>query len=115
MAVEISRGNAKADDPAREYVHHDHDPEAPEQNRFAAKQVDAPQAVLSLPNDAEPRRTVSPGYRSVVLDEYASDDILIDLDTERAGYFSAIFRQPKRGLRRFISTTASMSSCEGPS
>ena len=27
---------------------------------------------------------------------------------------SAIFRQPKRGLRRFISTTVSMSSLEGP-
>ena len=112
-AVEIRRGNAKADDAAREYVHHDHDPEAPEQNRFAAKQVDAPQAVRGVPDHGEPRRVITTWQRSLVLDEYATHDIVIDLDTERARYLLGIFRQPKRGLRRFISTTVSMSSLEG--
>jgi hypothetical protein len=49
--VEVRRGNTKADDAAAEDVHHDHDPKALEQNRFAAKEVDAPQAVLGVPDD----------------------------------------------------------------
>ena len=49
--VEIRHRHAKADDAAGEDVHHDHDPVAFEQNRFALKEVDAPQAVLSVPAD----------------------------------------------------------------
>src|SRR5512146_1392876 len=77
-AVEISRGNAKADNAVREYVHHDHDPKAPEQHRFAAKQVDAPQAVRGVPDHGEPRRAITTWQRSVVLDEYATHDILYE-------------------------------------
>ena len=40
--VEIRRCDAKADDAAGEDVHHDHDPVAFEQNRFAPKELDAP-------------------------------------------------------------------------
>ena len=52
--------------------------------------------------------------RSVVLDEYATHDILLILIANALDICSAIIRQPKRGLRRFISTTVSMSSLEGP-
>src|SRR5580692_2830055 len=51
--VKIRRRDAKADDAAGEDVHYYHDPVAFEQNRFAAKEVDAPQAVLGVPDDGE--------------------------------------------------------------
>ena len=50
-ATEISTLNAKANDPACEHVHHHHDPVAAQEHRFAAEQINAPQAVL-------PRRSV---------------------------------------------------------
>ena len=40
--------------------------------------------------------------------------IFIDLDTDACAICSAIFRQPNRGLRLFISTTAATTSFEGP-
>jgi hypothetical protein len=40
--IEIRRGDPKADNTPGEYVHHDHDPVAFDQNRFATKKVDAP-------------------------------------------------------------------------
>ena len=43
--VEIGGSDAKADNPAREDVHHHNDPVALEQNRLTAEEVDAPQAV----------------------------------------------------------------------
>lgn len=51
--VETRRGDAKTDD-AGEDVHHDHDPVALEQNRFAPKEGDAPQVALRVPDDGEP-------------------------------------------------------------
>jgi len=39
-----------------------------------------------VPDDGEPRGTITAGYRSVVLDEYAPDDIFIDRDSERSRY-----------------------------
>jgi len=76
----------KADDAAGEDVHHDQNPITFEQNRFAPKEVDAAQAVLGVPDDGEPRRTITAWHRSVVPVEYASDDILIDLDSESSRY-----------------------------
>jgi hypothetical protein len=78
--------DAKADDAAGKDVHQDHDPVTFEQHRFATKEVDAPQAVLSVSDDGEPRRTIIAWYRSGVLDENAPNDILIDLDSEYSRY-----------------------------
>src|SRR6202521_4998285 len=44
--IDISRRDTEANDAAREDVHHDHDPVALQQDRFAAEQVYAPQAIL---------------------------------------------------------------------
>jgi hypothetical protein len=77
-----------------------------EQDRFATKEVDAPQDVLSVPDDGKPRRTIIAWSRAVVLDEDTPDNIFIGFDTECVEICSAIFRQPKRGFRRFISMTA---------
>ena len=51
---------------------------------------------------------------SKVFGKYAAHDIFVDLDTEDLEICWAIRTQPKRGLRRFISTIAAMSLGEGP-
>jgi len=53
-AAEVSALNAEADDPAREHVHHHHDPVAAQEYRFAAEQIDASQAVLHMPDEGQP-------------------------------------------------------------
>jgi hypothetical protein len=75
-----------------------HDPVAFEQNRFASKEVDAQQAVLSVPDDGEPRRTITAWYRSIVLKEYASDDIFIDLDSEGSRYLLGNLAAAEAGI-----------------
>src|SRR5689334_1498399 len=52
-ATEVGALNAKANDPTCEHVHHHHDPMAAQEYRFAAKQIDAPQAVLHMPDKAQ--------------------------------------------------------------
>ena len=50
-AVDMTDLDTKADDPTAELVHHHHDPMSFQQNRFASKQVDAPEAVFHVPNE----------------------------------------------------------------
>ena len=81
----ISALDAKANDPACEHVHHHHDPIAPiavQQDRFAAEQIDAPQAVLHIPDKAKPRRAIVPCFGSIVLRQHAADDVFIDIDAK---------------------------------
>jgi hypothetical protein len=52
-------------------------------------------------DDSEPRRTIATWQRSVVLDEDAPDDILIDLDTERAGYLLGNLTAAEAGVASF--------------
>jgi len=49
-----------------------------------------------------------------VLDEDPPNDILIELDSEGAGYLLGDLAAAAAGLRRFISMTASMGSFDGP-
>src|SRR5271156_2537782 len=81
-SVEIGGGDAKADDPASEDVHHHHDPIAFEQNRLTAEEVTAPEANPGLSDNREPRRAGAAWCRSIVLDEYSPDDILVDFEAE---------------------------------
>ena len=60
-ATEISAFNAKANDPTGKHVHHHHDPMAAQMERFAAKQIDAPQAALQMPDKAQPGRAIGSG------------------------------------------------------
>ena len=41
-AVDMRRFDTESDDTTREDIHHDHHPEALQQDRLAAKQIDAP-------------------------------------------------------------------------
>jgi len=50
--------HGEADDSAGELIHHDHDPVGREDQRFAAKEIDAPQAIFGMPEEREPRWTI---------------------------------------------------------
>src|SRR5262249_2114066 len=80
--TEISALNAKANDPTCEHVHHHHYPMAAQEDRFAAEQIDAPQAVLHMPDKAQPRRAIVPCFGSIVLREHAADDVFVDIDAK---------------------------------
>ena len=77
-ATELSTLNAKADDPACEHVHHHHDPVAAQEYRFAAEQIDAPQAVLHMPDKAQPGRAIGSCLGSIVFREHPADDVFVD-------------------------------------
>src|SRR6266536_1747205 len=81
-ATGISALNAKANDPTCEHVHHHHDPMAAQEYRFAAKQIDAPQAVLHMPDKAQPGRTIGSCRGSIVFREHAADDVFVDIDAK---------------------------------
>src|SRR6266516_5282476 len=81
-ATELSALNAKADDPACEHVHHHHDPVAAQQYRFAAEQINAPQAVLHMPDKAQPGRAIGSCLGSIVFREHPADDVFVDIDAE---------------------------------
>src|SRR5882672_9450800 len=82
-AVNVSGFDTEADDATCEHVHHDHDPVTPQEYGFASEQVDAPEAILDLPDKCKPGRAVSSGVtRPVVLREHAADNILVNLDAE---------------------------------
>src|SRR5262245_12250715 len=55
---------------------------AAQEHRFAAKQIDAPRAVLHMPDKAQPRRAIGPCSGSVVLREHAADDVFVDIDAK---------------------------------
>ena len=75
--------DAKADDAAGEHVHDQHHPMAAQEDRFAAEQVDAPEAVLGLRDERQPGRAIGTRVLGpVVLRKHAANDILVDLDAE---------------------------------
>src|SRR5262245_61109079 len=81
-ATEISALNAKANDPTAEHVHHHHDPMATKEERFAAEQIDAPHAVLQMPDKAQPGRAIGSSSGAIVLGEHATDDVFVDIDAK---------------------------------
>src|SRR5215470_17614480 len=55
---------------------------AAQEYRFAAKQIDAPQAVLHMPDKAQPRRAIGSCSGAIVLREHAADDVFVDIDAK---------------------------------
>src|SRR5450631_2239154 len=81
--VDAFAADAEADDTAGKHVHDHKDPMAAKQNRFATKQVHAPEAVLGLRDEGEPGGTR--GARMIlvaVLRKDPTHDVLINLHGE---------------------------------
>jgi hypothetical protein len=94
-AVDVSRRNTEADDPAREEIHDDHDPVALENNRFTTEQIDVPQAVRCVSDEGEPGWTIASRGTSEMLREDAAHHILADVDTECRGNLLSNSRIPE--------------------
>ena len=94
-AVDVSRRNTEADDPAREEIHDDHDPVALENNRFTTEQIDVPQAVRCVSDEREPGWTIASRGTSEMLSEDAAHHILADVDTECMGNLLSNSRAPE--------------------
>src|ERR1700686_3349014 len=55
---------------------------AAQEYRFAAKQIDAPQAVLHMPDKAQPGRTIGSCFGSIVFREHPAADVFVDIDAK---------------------------------
>ena len=66
-------------------------------------------------DERQPRGAVGAGVAwPIVFRKHAANDIFVDLDAEGMSDLLGDPRVPERGFRRFISTTAAMSSADGP-
>ena len=81
-AIHGSSMDAKADDPPRVVVHHHQHPMASQDRRLAPEQVDAPQAILRMPEARQPGGTTRVGGRSIMRGEHSAHHVLVDLDVE---------------------------------
>ena len=79
-AIHGSSMDATADDPPRVLVHHYQHPMASQDRRLAPEQVDAPQAILRMPQERQPGRTTRVGCRSIVRSEHSAHHVLVDVD-----------------------------------
>jgi len=81
-AVDRRGLNTESDDTTRKDIHHDHHPEALQQDRLAAKQIDAPQAVTGFSDGREPRRTCAPRGWERVVRQNPTHHIFVDFQPE---------------------------------
>jgi hypothetical protein len=77
-------------------------------------EVDAPQAVLHVSDEREPRWTIATGRRSEAPSKDTTHHILPDVDTERMGNLLGNSRAPESRIAVLHLVIAAMSSVEGP-
>ncbi|HEY6290094.1 MAG TPA: hypothetical protein VI455_00830 [Terriglobia bacterium] len=82
-AVDLARMQAKPNNPASVLIHDDQDPVRPQHCRFAAKEVHAPETVLQVTEESQPRRTVGVWLGVVMGGQDAANEVLVDWDAER--------------------------------
>ena len=101
--------NTKTNDATRELIHHDENPIGLQRCGFTSEQIAAPQTVLHVAKEYEPRRASRIRFRRVMNAQDTANNIPVDFNAESQrdllGDAGATL-----GLRRFSSTTASMSS-----
>jgi hypothetical protein len=95
-AVNVCVFDAEADKPARANVYAPQHPVTAKANRFAAKQDDAPEAVLEVSNDCQPRRAIVIRIGVGLFGDNLPNDVLVDLDAEGV----RVFRNNVRLLRK---------------
>jgi len=115
QAIDDSALDPESDDSACVLVHDNQHPICLQGHRFTAEQVEAPQTVLHMTDERQPRGTAF--YRLVRVMYGArirrTTSLLIDVPKAKL-ICSAICGHPHDGLRRFISTTARIKSAVGP-
>ena len=81
-AIYVPSIHTKANNSARVLIHDDHDPVRLQCNGFGTEQVDAPQTVLGMSESSQPGWPRVTGFWFVVDGEYASDNVLVDIEPE---------------------------------
>jgi hypothetical protein len=81
-AVDMRGFDTESDDTTRKHVHHYHHPEALQQDGFASKEIDAPQAVAGFSDGREPRRTFASRLWERVVRQNPAHHVLIDFQAE---------------------------------
>ena len=79
-----SRVHADTHQTTGEVIHDHEHPIRPQHERFAAKQVDAPEAIGGVSDDRQPRRAGPVGGGPIVLGEHATHDVLVNVHAEGA-------------------------------
>ena len=85
LPIDRARVNPNANDSPRELIHHHENPVARQHDGLAAEQVDAPKAVLCVPDERQPRRPSGSRFQSIVFGQYSADHVLVNLDAEGPG------------------------------
>ena len=75
----------EADDAAGVLIHDHQDPMGPQGGRFAPEQIDAPEAVLDVPEEGQPGRAGGMFFRPIVTSENPANRIFVDWDGEGQG------------------------------
>ena len=112
--IDLSRMDAKTNDPARALIHDDQDPVGPQAGRLTPEQIHTPEAVFHVTQERQPGGTIGVLSRPVVTGENPANHVFVDLDVERQGDLLGDSRTAQLGLRCFISRTAWTSSALGP-
>ena len=68
----------ESEDAPSELIRDDHHPVGFEDQGLAAEEADTPQTVLRVSEKSEPGRAICARFWTVVLGQYAADDILVD-------------------------------------
>jgi hypothetical protein len=84
-AIRDAAVHAEAHDATPTLVHHHEHPVCAQDGRFTSKQIEAPQTVLRVPEDREPRRPRGVWFRVVPHGENASHHILVHGNAEGQG------------------------------
>lgn len=81
--IKRSFASGESDDSPVALVHDDHYPVGIQNQRLAAKQIDTPEAVLSVAEERQPGWATRARARSIVVGEHLSKRILVDRNVER--------------------------------
>src|ERR1700674_3689489 len=96
--IDLSRMDAKTNDPARVLIHDHQDPVGPQRGRLAAEQIHAPETVFYLAPESQPGGTTGVLSRQVVMGENPSTHIFVDLNVERQGHLLCDSRTTPVGI-----------------
>src|SRR5215472_1783691 len=100
-AVDRARLQAKPNDPTRVVIHDHQYPVSPQQGRLAAKEVHAPETILQVTEESQPRRTAGVRLGVVMGGQDAPNDVFIDRDAERQSNLLSDSRAAPGGIALF--------------
>jgi hypothetical protein len=81
--IDVTAMNAEPHYATRELIHDDQYRVRIEHDRFPAEELGTPQAILGVTEEGEPRRPRPARRRTIVFQQNAPHDVLVDLDTVR--------------------------------